>query len=344
MTMRRKLFSGDMTRRRKLFSQPARRKLFTDEKPLPESEGNVVKCMDCGQTYRYDGSSLTGLICTRCGSDRFEFVDNLSDPDVMGPDDLNPVNKAFSEKRRKLFSSLTAESREAEDYHFMKCPDCGTEFATKDRVEKTCPVCGSERCRLKDECESAFSDLGSDELDSFLGEYKGKVVSKDEVNAKLHALGVYEEVGGINGLIESGYATGESGDQVMFSDVADLQRKLFSKLVISVTREFDIDPVNVCDKESILESLAEKFPGKPIMILKRSMMTPETVNFSDSSYMRDSGIESDLKVGYGGQTMTLKDFMSLLNEEYPDAPEDIIDLLEASHAIKVNGGKVLISK
>ena len=103
--MRRKLFSEDNIIRRKLFSnnEPTRRKLFSDEtKPLPETEGKVVKCMDCGQTYKYDGSDLH-IICTRCGSDRFEFLENISNPDEITPGDLNPIDKVFSEKRRKLF-------------------------------------------------------------------------------------------------------------------------------------------------------------------------------------------------------------------------------------------------
>ena len=100
--MRRKLFSEDNIIRRKLFSnnEPTRRKLFSDEtKPLPEIEGKVVKCMDCGQTYKYDGSDLH-IICTRCGSDRFEFLENISNPDEITPGDLNPIDKVFSEKRR----------------------------------------------------------------------------------------------------------------------------------------------------------------------------------------------------------------------------------------------------
>lgn len=366
--MRRKLFSEDNIIRRKLFSnnEPTRRKLFSDEtKPLPETEGKVVKCMDCGQTYKYDGSDLH-IICTRCGSDRFEFLENISNPDEITPGDLNPIDKVFSEKRRKLFcnegGSLTnkVDPGPVEEESTFVCPDCGRVFPSSEQYVDgaVCPDCGGTRCRVEGndvggvsneegqsvEEENAFSDLTDDELDEVLSRYKGRLVNEDELNAELHALGVYDEVGGINGLVDSGYAKWDKDGQVMFSEVADFQRKLFSKLVISVTKELDIDPI--INRESAIDSLAEKFPGKPIMTLKRaqSSIAPEVTSFSDKSYLKDSGIESDIKVGYGGQTMTIKDFMNLLNEEYPDAPEEIIDLLESSKAIKVNGGKVLISK
>lgn len=363
--MRRKLFSESNVTRRKLFSGdiPTRRKLFSDEtKPLPETEGKVVKCMDCGQTYKYDGSDLH-IICTRCGSDRFEFLENISNPDEITPGDLNPIDKVFSEKRRKLFcndgGTLTHDVPGPVKVTFA-CPDCGTTFKSQEQYvdAAVCPNCGGRRCRVVGndvggvsneegqsvEEENAFSDLTGDELDEVLSRYKGRLVDEEELNAELHALGVYDEVGGVNGLVDSGYAKWDKDGQLMFSEVADFQRKLFSKLVISVTKELDIDPI--INRESAIDSLAEKFPGKPIMILKRaqSSIAPEVTSFSDKSYLKDSGIESDIKVGYGGQTMTIKDFMNLLNEEYPDAPEEIIDLLESSKAIKVNGGKVLISK
>lgn len=357
--MRRKLFNDKSVvgSRRKLFSnyKPTRRKLFSDECEC--NEDKIVKCMDCGKEYKYSGSDLH-LICTRCGSDRFEFVDNITSSDVVESGKENPIDRAFSEKRRKLFndeksSSLTSLNPGPEkELQKFKCPDCGTVFDSEEQYVDyaTCPNCGGNRCRKivdSDSCdceENNFSDAESDkELDELLSKYKGKSVNEGDLEAELHALGIYDEVGGVKGLVDSGYATEDDG-QVMFSDIADCQRRLFSKLVISVTKEFDIDPI--CNRESVIDSLADKFPGKPIMILKknRSSVMPEISAFSDKSYLKDSGIESDIRVEYGGQSMSLKDFMNLLNEEYPDAPEDIVDLLESSNIIKINGGKVLISK
>lgn len=372
--MRRRLFSDNLSNnegRRKLFSSSStkvisRRKLFSKDDcdcntPPKTSEDKIVKCTDCGQTYLYDGSSLN-LICSECGGDRFEFIENITDPSQIAPGDLNPIDRAFSEKRRKLFNdkpmpsnpsgSLTSMNPGPEKPKSMyECPDCGAKFMAEygeqyvDYVN--CPVCGGNRCRSCKECneeELAFSDVENDELDEILTKYKGKSVNEDDLEAELHARGIYEEVGGVSGLVDKGYATENGDGQVMFSDIADFQRKMFSKLVISVTKEFDIPPVN--NREMAIESLAEKFPGKSIMILKKagSTVMPTVSTFSDKSYLRDSGIDSDLKVEYGGQNLSLKDFMNILNEEYPDAPDDIIDLLESSNTIKVNGGKVLISK
>lgn len=379
--MRRKLFSvNEVTTRRKLFSSTpvatSRRKLFSNDEsnlpPIPENEKKVIKCMDCGKTYEYVGSN-TAPLCTKCGSDRFEFITNISNPDDINEGDLNPIDKAFSEKRRKLFNemsevetnamnmppldkttnSLTSDSDVSKLPYLHVCPDCGTEFHTEENYVDyaTCPNCGGKRCRknINGEVENSEVEENSyseteDELNELLTKYKGRSVNTEDLIAELHARNIYDEVGGIEGLVESGYANEVSEDQVSFSDMADVQYRMFSKLVISVTKEFDIDPV--IDRESAIDSLAERFPGKPIMILKKSrhMMAPEAVTFSDKSYLKDSGIESDIRVAYGGQTMAIKDFMNLLSEEYPDAPEDIIDLLESSKAIKVNGGKVLISK
>lgn len=355
--MRRKLFSDGLKVRRKLFSnsidKPTRRKLFSDEEC--NCNEKVVKCMDCGEEYRYSGSDLH-LICTRCGSDRFEFTDNISTSDVVkSPVSKNPLDKAFSEKRRKLFSDETSNSvtnlnpGPYNDPKKFRCPDCGTEFYSDEQYVDyaVCPNCGGNRCRIindSDSCDCEDNFAESEGLDELLSRYKGKSVKESEVENDLQSLGIYEKVGGVKGLVDKGYAKEDGLGTLMFSEIADVQSRLFSKLVISVTKEFDIDPI--CNKDSVIDSLEDKFPGKPIMILKksRSSMNPEISTFSDKSYLKDSGIDSDLRVEYGGQSMPLKEFMKLLNDEYPDAPEDIIDLLESSNTIKINGGKVLISK
>jgi predicted RNA-binding Zn-ribbon protein involved in translation (DUF1610 family) len=88
--------------------------------------------MDCGKEYKYSGSDLH-LICTRCGSDRFEFVDNITSSDVVESGKENPIDRAFSEKRRKLFndeksSSLTSLNPGPEkELQKFKCPDCGAD-------------------------------------------------------------------------------------------------------------------------------------------------------------------------------------------------------------------------
>lgn len=381
--MRRKLFN-ELSTKRRLFSdsKSARRRLFSndecdckssDTKKIPPrtSEDKVVKCSDCGATYRYDGSDLH-LICKRCGGDRFEFIDNITDPDSM-PKNINPLNRAFSETRRKLFddqcSCVGSEIKESDKpmpdnpsgalTHMnpgpekleptYKCPDCGRIFTSDEQYVDlvNCPNCGGNRCRKEYASEEDFnatSSTGSEmALDELLKKYEGKLVDPRAIEAELKDLGIYEEVGGVSGLVDKGYVCPE-GEEIRFSDIASAQCRLFSKLVISVTKEFDIDPT--IDKDAAIDSLAERHPGKAIMILKKARTTaePEVSTFSDKSYLKDSGIEQDLKVIYGGQNMSIKEFMSLLAEEYPDAPEDIIDLLESAKTIRVSGGKVLISK
>lgn len=383
---RRKLFGKveDKTRK-KLFSN-SRRKLFNDNVNIGTSEASDgadaarvvpepediqykdVKCMDCGYVYPYEGSALN-LVCPNCGSDRFELVQNITSEDEIKSniptvdEEGNPIDKAFSDKRRKLFNdnplpenpsgSVTSSNPGPTELpKSYTCPDCGAVFESKEQYVDgiTCPICGGSRCRLSDTVNDEFStkkgnimipDYETDELDEILSKYKGRSVNIDTVESDLHEKGIYDKVGGAKGLVDSGYAI-ENGDELMFSDISDLQRKMFSKLVISVTKEFDIDPVT--DRESLINSLSERLPDKSIMILRKSQGIPEAVNFSDKSYLKDSGISDDLKVGYGGSTINLKDFMKILSEEYPDAPDDIIDLLEGDKTIKVNGGKVLISK
>lgn len=414
---RRKLFSNTTENelsKEKLFSEnsehKSRRRLFSDENsncnptgecldsvpdgaeevrvtPTPEpKDEKAVKCMDCGETFKYDGSALK-VICPTCGSDRFELVENITNPDELSQGDENPVDKVFSEtrKRRKLYcndtgavglsepplnpsdnvgpqavnpsGSLTSSNPGPEKIGLeYTCPDCNCEFVSDEQYVDgvICPKCGGNRCRKKDSVnenfspaskleENAFSDYEADELDELLAKYKGKSINEDDLATELNSLGIYDEVGGVKGLVDAGYATVD-GDQVCFSDISDFQRKMFSKLVISVTKEFDINPID--RKESPLDTLSERLPEKSIMILKRahSINEPEAVNFSDKNYLRDSGISSDLAMEYGGTSIPLKEFVKLLNDEYPDAPDDIIDQLEKDKTIKVNGGKVSISK
>jgi hypothetical protein len=153
---------------------------------------------------------------------------------------------------------------------------------------------------------------------------------------------------GINGDIklfsDTGYANVNNDGSYTFNENALADRRLFSKIVISVVKEFDIDP-NM-SREMAINSLSERMPEKSIMLLKRAggYETPESVNFSAKDFITDSGIANDLSTEYGGTSLPLKSFMSILSEEYPDAPDNIIDLLVEDKVIKINGSNVQISK
>lgn len=301
--MRRKIF------RRSLFSDSTkRRKIFSQKR---------LMCSDCKYVFEIDSDEDTSnILCPNCGSDRFELLEDVKSPRYE--EDNNDVDKAFSEVRRKLFSSRNSVTWNS-----------GNEPTSDGRVK-----------------EDQFSSeepmsTGSGELDEFLAAHSGQTIKAEDVDAELYARGIYDEVGGAIGLVDKGLASADQYGQVSFSETADAQMRLFSKLVISVTKEFDIDPR--IDRDSVIDSLSERIPERGMMILRKYQVQPESVSFSDKSYLKDSGIEGDLSLEYGGTTMSLKDFMKLLSEEYPDAPDDIIDQLESSKTIKVNGGKVLIN-
>jgi DNA-directed RNA polymerase subunit RPC12/RpoP len=374
--MRRKLFSEDKrtTTRRRLFSNDEIQVSQIDNSIQEESKAGdniipndpgvrTVICADCKHSFQYDGSDLH-IVCPNCGGDRFELVNELSNECVKDNAEENAVNKVFSEKRRRLFSnessltnetgpdpslvelpesqesSLTTISDECDINTRYKCPDCGKVFSDESKTQSgvTCPECGGDRVERIDV-------LGEDQdskLDDLLSEYEGKSVDGDELFTIMSERGIDERP---KDLIDAGYATLE-GDQINFSEYSSAQRKLFSKLIISVTKEFDVDPT-IQDKESTIESLSGRLPGKSIMILKKAHMInpePEVVNFSNKDFINDSGIANDLSAEYGGTSMKLKDFMNMLSEEYPDAPDDIIDLLTDDKVIKINGSNVMINK
>jgi hypothetical protein len=186
----------------------------------------------------------------------------------------------------------------------------------------------------------------SDEIGEYLEENKGKTLKKDIVDNELSERGFSDRIGGVQGLIDAGYVTEQEGNMVKFSDVAGLQYKLFSELVISVSKEFSVTPIQ--NKESAIESLSGRLSEKCMSALKKANKIEEhkleTVNFSDKDYINDSGIENDLSAEYGGTSMKLKDFMNLLSTEYPDAPDHILDLLVNDKVIKITGSQVEIRK
>ena len=89
-------------------------------------------------------------------------------------------------------------------------------------------------------------------------------------------------------------------------------------------------------------------PEKGIMILKKAHdITPRELHFSEdccSDWISDSSIIPDLKLEYANQSMGIKQFMDILRNRYPDAPEDIIDQLISRDVIFLDGSQVTIKK
>ena len=282
----------------------------------------------------------------------------------------------FNNSRMKLFSNTTPPterlkifSHESEEYNVggmtlkkVKCKDCGFEMETAANVSQIlCPHCGGKRFNLVTIPKSPAQTVepvedikrGSlfqrdSELESKLKTYSGKVIDKDLFE---------KEFSNFEDLLENGFASnGDNG--VRISDTAYQIEKLFSKLTITVTKELDLDSdimEGLINKEDIISNLEEKetLPEKSIVIIKKAhgLMPPFESNFSElveedpgQTWVKDSNIVPDLKVEYSNNSFGIKQFMDILNERYDDAPDNIIELLTANGAIRIDGNQITINK
>ena len=278
--------------------------------------------------------------------------------------------KLFSEEkkvvRRKLFSSDCPDTEE--NSRFVICQDCGYRFeTTASPTSLMCPKCGGTRFNIelkifspdntpervepvieKEESRrKLFSTYAEDEA-LFQKEFS-ETNNKYERDLKLYSgkeisASKYDELFGNSDLIEKGYAE-KDGDVVKISDNAFLMDKLFSKLIISVTRELEFDPdicCGNCDKENIINKLEEKgdIPTKGIMLLRKAHNIP-TQSY-DNSWLSDSGITTDLPIEFGGSSKREPEFKKIIIERYPDAPDNILDLLKSRGIIESDGDTINI--
>lgn len=280
-------------------------------------------------------------------------------------------------ERRKLFSSTPVRRKLFSDNSIKTviCMDCGYVMTTNSTTAHLyCPKCGGKRFNVINEMtevadtekksdnrrslfeanikatresgegvdeQKEFSEP-SDKLEEKLKLYSGKIISEEEVDK------VFSETGyDIKDLVQKGFASITEDDQVKISDTAFLQSKLFSKLIISVTKILDLDPIDRPKKEFI-DMLAEKkcLEPKSIMLIKKAHSISPIIKeseFSDTDeWIRDSGIQNDLHLEFGGTQMELDKFKDILSERYDDAPEDIIDKLSNNNVIKLQGNIVEI--
>ena len=331
---RRKLFSDN---RRRLFSTPQvdspRRKLF--------SEDRILVCKDCGHEIHTSGIS-TNLICPNCGSsNRFNIKD-----------DRKP--------RRSLFSSLTnrypnpngeGQSDKYGTMHSFECRDCHTKFEASSRIPQgvVCPNCGGLRVVQLDDVITDTEEQHeySDATDELLKEFSGKTVTKESLQKLFTERGITDT---IEDFCNSGYASLNDEGQICFSERPDLTRKFFSELVISVTKELHLVPTEGKIEELIhgLEERGNMSPRGLVLVKKAHGIIPPMVSssqseFSDTdSYIKDSGLENDLKLEYSGKSMPLKEFMDILRTQYNDAPDDLLDKLVDTGIIKIEGSQVEI--
>lgn len=316
---RRRLFST--TTRRRLFSSGAlRRRLFCD---------HVLVCMDCGHEIKTTGAT-TNLVCPNCGSsNRFNYKD----------DDCS------------LYSSFYSDpcGEEGENYctdeNYFMCCDCHTKFTDPSFIPDgvVCPNCGGLRVVQLNTKEQQESDA----TDELLREYSEKTISQRDLQKLFAERGIRETV---KSFCNSGYASLNDEGQVCFVKRGDIARKLFSEIVISVTKELRLIPTEGEGRfENLIHGLENRgnITPKGIILVKRAHgIIPPVVcqsEFSETdAYIKDSGLANDLKLEYSGQTLPLKGFMNILDTQYNDAPDDLLDKLVDTGIIKITGSQVEI--
>lgn len=228
------------------------------------------------------------------------------------------------------------------------CRDCGTVLkTTASPTTCLCPNCGGTRfsIRLDKCCVPDPIKEEDNELEDMLKRCAGKSMSSEEFQKKFSD---------VSALCRSGYAQ-QDGGRVSISKDAYITEKIFSKITVTVTKEMDLDPEITEKRESfpdILDALREDVPEKGIILIRkahnpmRESVFSEEVESSGSpeQWVEDSKIVSDLSVEYGGKSMSIKEFMDMLQERYPDAPDNLLDLLVKEKAIEIEGNQVTILK
>lgn len=282
--------------------------------------------------------------------------------------------KLFSENqevksRRKLFSSDCPDCEETSK--FVICQDCGYRFeTTASPTTLICPKCGGTRFNVELQIFSPdnvpervepviekeennrrklFSTYAEDEA-LFQKEFS-KTENEYEENLKLYSgkeisAKRYDELFGDSDLIERGYAEKE-GETVKISGDAFLMDKLFSKMIISVTKEFELDPdicCGHCNKEDIINKLEEEgnIPTKGIMLLRKAHGI--STQDHDNNWLNDSGILTDLPIEFNDSSTDEPKFIKIIEERYPDAPDNILDLLKSKGIIESTDGKINVIK
>lgn len=297
--------------RRKLFddSYNNRRKLFSSQ-DCGEHDLKLVMCQDCG--YQMETAAGVHATCPKCGGTRFnivrEFFSPENEPEGI-PDSRPDLKKAFDlpTKKQKRFSDSTGRILMFDN--------------------------GEDELLFQREFSMPTSDFEFE-----LRENSGNTLSSSEV----------EKVFGMTSdeLAEKTYASCDENGNVSIDKNAYLDTKLFSKLIISVTKILDLDPSVTMEpnRDNILDMLESRgMPKKGIMIIKKSHC-PIPTDEDHDDWCNDSGICNDLKLEFGGNHRDLGDFRSIINSRYPDAPSNIMDILSKKGVIVVKGGNVDVLK
>ncbi len=281
--------------------------------------------------------------------------------------------KLFSNQypeRMKLFSSEheDADVVAEEILHELICQDCGHVITTAETpTHAVCPNCGGKRMILKlfptkQEQEPELMDekdvdkdtpkdpvaeierksLFDSPLENKLKEFSGQTMTTGEYEKTFSEADIRES------LEEKGFAKVSDG-QVTIDSSAYIMQKTFSKLIISVTKTLELDPSIMngdIKREDIIEKLEERLPEKGIIALKKAHGIPieEEHSYSEDAdtWLNDSSIIPDLELEYNNQSFGIEQFIKIIRDRYPDAPENILDLLAREGAIQLDGTQVTI--
>ena len=256
--------------------------------------------------------------------------------------------KLFSDNRRKLFSSSPDCGIVLRE---LICKDCGHVIETAEHPSHAiCPNCGGKRLDIKlfktkevedtPEVEKTFTrkELFLSDYEKKLKTYSGKQIKKEEFDKLFSA-----------DLIEKGFAE-IVDDQVNISPFAFEAERTFSKLIISVTKTLELDPEIMrgdVKKEEIIDKLEDegKIPEKEILILRKAHDIPVEHHYSEDeqdTWVEDSSIIPDLELEYNNQSFGMEQFIKIIRDRYPDAPENILDILVDAGTVRINGTQVTI--
>lgn len=271
--------------------------------------------------------------------------------------------------RRKLFSDGIMIQK-------VRCADCGFELeTTASPTGVICPKCGGNRfylaknsnCVGEKNCAtqsegikriSLFSDRRNEEVEEEFQKNFSEPSNDFELKLKRYSGRTVpsescEKIFGISAddLVEKHYAKVDSEDSnnLTIDSNAFVKAKLFSKLIVSVTKVMDLDPEITCNDsienkiQSIkgLESSGVLCPKSIIMIKKAHGLDSEP-SCSLGSWAEDSGILNDLRAEFGGSTLEYPSFKSTIEDRYPDAPSGILDLLKNRGIIRISGDHVSV--
>ena len=286
-------------------------------------------------------------------------------------------------ERRKLFSTTPRKklfSGCEDQVKTVMCMDCGYKMDTAASPSHlACPKCGGTRFEVYSIPESPEGTIEPVKIEESVQEknYSRKSIFGNDVFQKEFtepSNDFEEKLKKFSGkeldyfdcekefsmtpedLVEKGYAEFSKEDSIVISDTAFLRDKVFSKLIVSMTKVLDLDPkILECPKESIIDNLGTSGSINPkgiILIKTAHMMSPVTLEESIqndkpelSDWIKDSGIIGDMRIELGDrENMGVEDLVGHLKSRYSDAPKGLLDYLISNGVIKIQGNKVEVLK